>query len=148
MAKQHTRHSPPKAGAWAVIYCAATGKFLLGKRSGAVSNSGAWNLFGGRVHRGEEPCEALMRELAEEAGLRVKPKHLSKLKRVAGARKNKSQRDRDLHYYLLKVERELVPRLNHEHSGYGWFTRDQLPERFNLPTTVAIERGLLGGIGL
>ena len=39
-------HQP---GAWAVIYCATTGKFLMGKRSAKVNKAGAWDLFGGRV---------------------------------------------------------------------------------------------------
>ena len=33
-------HQP---GAWAVIYCATTGKFLMGKRSAKVNKAGAWN---------------------------------------------------------------------------------------------------------
>jgi len=57
-------HSQP--GAWAVIYCSATGKFLMGKRSSKVNNGGAWNLFGGRIDDGERPREALVRELDEE----------------------------------------------------------------------------------
>ena len=52
-------------GAWAVIYCAATGKFLMGKRSSKVNKSGAWNLFGGRIDNGERPREALEKILSE-----------------------------------------------------------------------------------
>lgn len=81
-----------------------------------------------------------MRELAEEAGLQVKPKHRNKLSRVATIR---SADNRDLHYYVLKVDREVVPRLNREHSRYGWFKRSRLPVTFNHPTTVAIKQGLL-----
>jgi 8-oxo-dGTP diphosphatase len=105
-------------GAWAVIYCAATGKFLMGKRSSKASNSGAWNLFGGRVDSGERPREALVRELGEEAGLSVKPRHLAKLHTFA-------------------------PRLNREHSDFRWFKAKNLPSKFNEPTWVAIKNGLL-----
>jgi len=148
MAKERSRQSPPRAGAWAIIYCAATDKFLFGKRSAVVSNSGAWNFFGGRIDRGEGPCSALRRELAEETGLRIKSKRLSKLSWIAKPGKGKRACGRELHYYLLTVDREVVPRLNHEHSGFGWFKRNSLPARFNRPTTLAIRRGLLKTIKL
>ncbi|NYT59542.1 NUDIX hydrolase [Alcaligenaceae bacterium] len=146
MAKERSRHTLTKRGAWAVIYCASTGKFLLGKRSSAVNNSGAWNLFGGRVEHDEDPTKALVRELAEEAGWRVKSKRLNKLGRVAGSKNSQRVGDRELYYYLLKVDKEFAPRLNHEHSSYGWFKRKRLPGKYNLPTAVAIELGLLKNI--
>ena len=138
MSKARAKSS--KAGTWAIIYCVASDKFLLGKRSSAAKNPGAWNFFGGRVERGEAPSRALMRELAEEAGSLIKPKQLRKLRRVAPV---KSAGNRDLHYYLLKVEREVALTLNREHSRFGWFKRNWLPVTFNLPTTVAIKKGLL-----
>ncbi|TEA71385.1 NUDIX hydrolase [Pollutimonas harenae] len=146
MPKERSKHTPPKRGAWAVIYCPATGRFLLGKRSSAVNNSGTWNLFGGRVECDEEPSSALLRELAEEAGWRIKPKHLNKLGRVAGLKKSKRVGDRELYYYLLKVDKQLAPRLNREHSSYGWFKHKRLPGKYNLPTAVAIELGLLKNV--
>lgn len=138
MAKERLSSAPPP-GAWAVIYCTKTDKYLFGKRSNAVNNAGAWNLFGGRIDRGEAPARALMRELAEETGLRIKPKALRRISTV----RHRDAADRELHYFLLEVERELSPRLNREHSRYGWFKRRELPSRLNLPTDVAIKRGLL-----
>jgi 8-oxo-dGTP diphosphatase len=138
MPKQRLSSTPPP-GAWAVIHCTTTDTYLLGKRSSAVNNGGAWNLFGGRVDRGEAPAKALMRELAEEAGLRIKPKALRRISTI----RHHAADDRELHYFLLEVERELAPRLNREHSRYGWFKRRRLPSRFNVPTHVAIKRGLL-----
>ncbi|MBN9695747.1 MAG: NUDIX hydrolase [Zoogloea sp.] len=142
MAKDHIKPSSSRAGAWAIIRCADTGKFLLGKRSGEVNNAGAWNFFGGRVDRGECPRRALIRELIEEAGLRVKEKQLVKLGCVTGGR-GRDAGDRDMHYFLLSVDQEIVPRLNREHSSFRWFKRKGLPARFNRPTVVAIKQGLL-----
>lgn len=133
-------HNQP--GAWAVIYCAATGKFLLGKRSSRVNKSGAWNLFGGRVDHGERPREALVRELGEETGLSIKPRHLEKLHTVS-RRHRSGQAERDMHYYVVKANREFAPRLNREHSDFRWFKAKQLPSKFNLPTWIAIKNGLL-----
>lgn len=134
-----------QAGAWAVIYCAATGKFLMGKRSSKVNKSGTWNLFGGRIDSGERPKEALVRELDEEAGLSVKPRHLTKLHTVT-RRLRPGQVGRDMHYYLMKTDREFSPRLNREHSDFRWFKAKQLPYKFNVPTWVAIKNGLLAKV--
>ena len=144
MAKERMKpYSAKSAGAWAIIHCADTGRILLGKRSGVVNNAGSWNLFGGRVDRGESPRAALMRELAEEAGLRVKERQLVKLARVL---REQGPSERELHYYLLRVQREVIPRLNREHSNFRWFKRSSLPSRFNRPTTLAIKYGLLNRV--
>lgn len=141
MAKDRVKPSSARTGAWAIIQCIETGKFLLGKRSEVVNNSGLWNFFGGRVDRGEAPRKALMRELVEETGLRVKEKQLIKLGRVSSFGGDVA--NRDMHYYLLRVSREIAPRLNREHSNFRWFKPGSLPEKFNRPTTAAIKRGLL-----
>jgi 8-oxo-dGTP diphosphatase len=138
MAKERLSSAPPP-GAWAIIHCTRTDKYLLGKRSHAVNNAGAWNLFGGRIDRGEGPVRGLLRELAEEAGLRIKPKALRRVSKIL----HRDSKNRELHYFLLEVDDELAPRLNREHSRYGWFHRRRLPSKFNLPTSIAVERGLL-----
>lgn len=114
----------------------------MGKRSSKVNKGGAWNLFGGRIDNGERPKEALRRELGEEAGLNVKPRRLEKLHTVT-KKVRSSQDERDLHFYVIKANREFAPRLNREHSDFGWFKAKQLPSRFNDPTWIAIKRGLL-----
>lgn len=129
-------------GAWAVIYCVATRKFLMGKRSSKVNKGGAWNLFGGRVDSGERPKDALLRELGEEAGLSVKSRRLEKLYTVTKKIRS-GQDERDLHFYVIKANREFSPRLNREHSDFGWFKAKQLPSKFNDPTWIAIKKGLL-----
>lgn len=129
-------------GAWAVIYCTATNKFLMGKRSSKANNGGTWNLFGGRVDNGEHPRQALVRELGEETGMSIKPRHLSKLHTVT--RRSRAGGDgRDMHFYVIKAEREFSPRLNREHSDFRWFKSKQLPSRFNVPTSIAVRKGLL-----
>lgn len=129
-------------GAWAVIYCSATGKFLMGKRSAKVNKAGAWNLFGGRIDDGERPREALLRELGEEAGIHIKPKRVAKLDTVSRKLRS-SQFERDMHYFVIRADREFSPRLNREHSDFRWFAAKQLPSKFNGPTSLAIKKGLL-----
>jgi 8-oxo-dGTP diphosphatase len=132
-------------GAWAIIWCKASRSLLMAKRSSKVHSGGVWNFFGGRIDSKEDPREALVRELSEEAGLLVKAKNLVKLKRLEATKgtSRKNAKSRDLHFYLLTVDKELAPRLNHEHSSFSWFKENKLPQRFNRPTSLAIDSGVL-----
>lgn len=48
------------------------GRYVLQLRDDkpGISSPGMWSLFGGRVEEGEEPREAIIREVDEELGLR------------------------------------------------------------------------------
>ncbi len=46
-------------------------RLLAGRRSAPKSLAGQWEFAGGKVEPGEDPCDALHRELAEELGVRV-----------------------------------------------------------------------------
>src|SRR4051794_11048996 len=50
----------------------AEGRLLVIRR-GRPPSEGLWSLPGGRVEPGESDAEAVVRELAEETGLRVEP---------------------------------------------------------------------------
>ena len=49
------------------------GRVLLGKRPEGKSLAGLWEFPGGKVHDGETPEFALMRELEEELGIETRP---------------------------------------------------------------------------
>jgi 8-oxo-dGTP pyrophosphatase MutT (NUDIX family) len=133
-------------GAWALIFCPTTGTFLLGKRSPTVNKPGLWNLFGGRIDPQESPLSALLRELHEETAFAVSSNGAvdyggavtsvpTPLGFVDGLRQ--------LHYYLLVVDREAAPDLNAEHSEYAWFAPGQFPAELNRPTRIAVNIGLI-----
>lgn len=57
-----------------VVACAlvdADGRVLIAKRPKGRPLAGLWEFPGGKVHRGERPEEALIRELEEELGIDV-----------------------------------------------------------------------------
>ncbi len=57
-----------------VVACALVdrdGRVLLARRPEGKELGGLWEFPGGKVHRGESPEEALIRELAEELGITV-----------------------------------------------------------------------------
>ena len=65
-----------------VVACAlvdADGRVLLARRPEGKDMAGLWEFPGGKVHPGESPEEALIRELEEELGIVVKPACLAPL---------------------------------------------------------------------
>ncbi len=130
-------------GAWALIYCHKTGKFLLGKRSQLVHKPGCWNFFGGHLEPGESPLKAVLRELGEETGLSPAAADLQSLGShrfqelgyVAGLR--------EFHYFVMFTDRELTPKLGSEHSLFRWFAPTAIPRNVNRPSSVAISIGLV-----
>jgi len=59
------------------------GRLLLVRRGHAPS-AGLWSVPGGRVEAGESEVEAVVRELAEETGLRVRPDRVLGRVRIDG----------------------------------------------------------------
>ena len=49
-----------------------TKRMLLNLRSKSVSYPNTWSFWGGKIEKGEEPIDALRREMNEEIGLFVK----------------------------------------------------------------------------
>ena len=61
----------------------ARGRLLLIRRGHAPS-AGLWSVPGGRVEAGESEVEAVVREMAEETGLRVRPERVLGRVRIDG----------------------------------------------------------------
>ncbi len=105
-------------GAWMVIYCYKTDKFLLGKRSNQVRKPRLWDFFGGHLDPGESPEAAVLRELAEETGLTPQDEHVRFLGETDLGALGYANGLRELHYFLLLTDQEVAPRLGPEHTHF------------------------------
>ena len=85
---------------------------------------GTWGLVGGK----KEPTDAtvvdsLHREIQEEIGITPKIKKIIPLELF-------TSNDNNFQYntYVIVVEKEFIPTLNFEHSGYAWCNYDCWPK--------------------
>ncbi len=131
-----------RSGAWLIICCRKDGSLLLARRSKHVRKPNLWNFFGGCLDDGESPEEAVIRELWEEARIRVSARDVVKLGR---RRLHEPGRNivRELHFYLFSTDKKPRPKLNREHSDYAWFSYDALPNKLNRPTELAVNLGIV-----
>jgi 8-oxo-dGTP pyrophosphatase MutT (NUDIX family) len=86
--------------------------------------AGTWGLVGGK----KEPTDitavdALKREITEEVGKTPAIKKIVPLELF-------TSNDLNFQYntYVLLVDKEFIPTLNEEHSGYAWCTYDEWPK--------------------
>jgi 8-oxo-dGTP pyrophosphatase MutT (NUDIX family) len=86
--------------------------------------AGTWGLVGGK----KEPTDitavdALKREITEEVGKTPAIKKIVPLELF-------TSNDQNFQYntYVLLVDKEFMPTLNDEHSGYAWCTYDEWPK--------------------
>jgi len=86
--------------------------------------AGTWGLVGGRKEPTDATAfEALSREIQEEVGATPKIKKIIPLELF-------TSNDQNFQYntYVLMIDREFIPTLNEEHSGYAWTGFDQCPK--------------------
>ena len=68
---EYYAHSAPAAAA---VVLDDEGRVLLARRK-SEPYAGRWDMPGGFLEEGEDPLQAIRRELAEETGLEVEPEH-------------------------------------------------------------------------
>ena len=99
-----------------------TKKICLFLRSKNVSNSHTWGFIGGKIHDNETILKGISREIREEMGF------IPKYKKVLPIDVFKSIDGKFIyHSFITLVEKEFLPNLNNENSGFGWFDVDDLP---------------------
>lgn len=100
-----------------------TGRFLFLLRTQGKT-AGTWGFVGGRKEPGDiTPYDALTREIHEEVGKTPTIKKIIPLELFVS-------NDQNFQYntYVLLIDREFIPTLNEEHSGYAWCNYDSYPK--------------------
>lgn len=104
---------PITTGVGALFYSQQTKRYLFLLRNGSKHN-GHWGLVGGKLEAGETPIKALTREITEEIG------EVAYSKVIPLEHFTSDNHQFEYHTYLIVVENDFVPKLNHEHRGYAW----------------------------
>ena len=96
------------------------------------SRSGKWNIPKGHIMIGEEPLAGSVREFTEETQIVLNgiPELDSTYKKDNGG---------EFYLYVLKGTRKFIPRINHEHTDWGYFDIINLPSPINKWTKETIE---------
>lgn len=100
-------------GVGVLFFSQKTKRYLFLLRNGNKHN-GHWGLVGGKVEKDESPRQALTREIQEEIGT-VEYSKVIPLEHFTS-----DNATFEYHTYVIPVESEFVPELNHEHRGYAW----------------------------
>lgn len=101
------------------FYSKSTNRYLYLLRNDIKNTT--WGLPGGKIENSETLLEGLVRECEEEIGFFPIDSKLIPIQKFV----NNSF---VYHTFFSFVEREFIPTLNHEHSGYAWVDSGQYPK--------------------
>jgi 8-oxo-dGTP diphosphatase len=88
-----------------------------------------WALVGGKIEEGEEPVEACKREIMEETGIEV-----NKFKESFVIQRNDTNVE---HVFIGMYDgKPHDVKLNEEHCGYGWFSKEEIDGLDSVPNLV------------
>ena len=112
-----------KTGVGTIFVSTKTHRVLLNLRAPHKTHSMCWSLWGGMIENGEQPKDALLRELTEEMG------SVPDIEKIYPFDVYQSK-DKHFKYYsfVSVVEDEFVPELNHESCGYCWINLGEWPK--------------------
>lgn len=104
------------------LVCAKESQRFLLLQKNTGKHAGRWGLVGGTNQCGETAWQGLLREIEEELGLKPVIRKTLPLERFVS---NDSLFN--FHTYFCIVDKEFLPIISQEHSGWGWFDLNSLP---------------------
>jgi ADP-ribose pyrophosphatase YjhB (NUDIX family) len=115
MNKTENKILAEKTGVGALFVSIDTGRILLNLRAPHKTHPMCWSLWGGMLEEGENPKQALLRELSEEMGFEPDIEKIYPFDVY-------QSRDKHFKYYsfICMVKEEFIPILNIESCGYSW----------------------------
>ena len=86
-----------------------------------LREDGRWSIPKGHIKISEEPVDGALRELVEETQIMLNgsPELVKKVK--------KSNGDGYFHIFKFESDKKFIPRLDIEHTKWGYFSYDNLP---------------------
>ncbi len=111
--------------AGASFFCTRTKRFLFLLREGSKYHN-TWGFVGGKIEPHESVIDGLKREITEEVGDNHWLPYVSKI--IPLEQFTSDDNNFTYHTYMMLVDMEFMPKLNHEHSGYAWVTFGGFPK--------------------
>lgn len=102
----------------------AEGRVLLAARPPGKAFAGRWEFPGGKIDAGEQPVEALIRELSEELGIEADP---NDCRPFQIARHRYPNAPRGVHIMAFTVERFKGEPVGREGQSLAWHSIEELP---------------------
>lgn len=106
----------------ALIYCRSSHRYLFLLRS-TSKHRNSWGLVGGKLDPNERVIDALIREIKEEIGVDLASNKIRPIEKFTSENEKFSY-----HTFVIVVNDEFIPTLNHEHSGYCWVPLENYPK--------------------
>lgn len=104
--------------------------FQLRDNNPNIKNRNCWSLFGGGINDGEKPINAVIRELKEELGLKVKKEQLRHLMTIPQITKKS---------YLFKLRLSKTKKLKlKEGTSFKYYTIPQLFKKKNIVSSLRL----------
>jgi 8-oxo-dGTP pyrophosphatase MutT (NUDIX family) len=103
-----------------LFFAQETRRFLISHRSAHVEQPNSWGSWGGAIDKGEDPLEAVKREVHEEAGYSGTFATLPMFVFVKGTFRYSN--------FLVVVPKEFTPHLDWENQGYVWAEFGKWPQ--------------------
>lgn len=120
--------------AGAIFLSKKTKRVLLNFRSQTVSKGSTFGFWGGKIESGEEILQGLTREIKEEMGF--VPNH-----DICFPIDVYCSPDGLFRYYsfVIIVDREFIPKINHESDGYLWCNMGAFPKQLHGGAKIILE---------
>jgi ADP-ribose pyrophosphatase YjhB (NUDIX family) len=114
------------------LVCKYKDKVLLLKRGKKSNNPGQWNFPGGTVEKKDNAKGTIIKEMREEANLKLKKKDLKFLDQF-------HMKNKIVVFFMANFDEKPKIKINYESSRFKWVRWNNLPRNLHLPTRILVQ---------